>query len=69
MQMLAPGTPPPGTGTMLTLLELKWGKEREIVTSDSKAVPLGNTAKRVTLFDEPDNRDSPPRDLDDVSYT
>lgn len=55
---------------MLTLLELKWGKEREIVTSDSKAVPLGNTAaKRVTLFDEPDNRDSPPRDLDDVSYT
>lgn len=54
---------------MLTLLELKWGKEREIVTSDSKAVPLGNTAKRVTLFDEPDNRDSPPRDLDDVNYT
>jgi len=51
---------------MLTLLELKWGKEREIVTRDSKAVPLGNTAKRVN---EPDNRGSPPRDLDDVSYT
>jgi len=66
MQMLAPSTPPPGTGTMLTLLELKWGKEREIVTRDSKAVPLGNTAKRVN---EPDNRGSPPRDLDDVSYT
>lgn len=24
---------------------------------------------RDFLFDEPDNRDSPPRDLDDVSYT